>query len=75
MRWLTTSATSCARWRRRKPIKDWSLSSLVISHGRSIVFQMAEVAIPRQMFQEILAAGTCLTGVWSNFDRNRAEPV
>jgi hypothetical protein len=39
-----------------EPIKDWSLSSLkeklikigakVISHGRSIAFQMAEVAIP-----------------------------
>jgi hypothetical protein len=26
----------------------------VVSHGRYIVFQMAEVAIPRQMFQEIL---------------------
>ena len=25
-----------------------------MSHGRYIVFQMAEVAIPRQMFQEIL---------------------
>jgi hypothetical protein len=47
-----------------EPITDWSLSSLkeklikigakVVSHGRSIAFQMAEVAIPRQMFQEIL---------------------
>ena len=47
-----------------EPIKDWSLSSLkekltkiaakVISHGRTIAFQMAEVAIPRQMFREIL---------------------
>ena len=45
-------------------IKDWSLSSLkeklikigakVISHGRSVAFQMSEVAITRQMFQEIL---------------------
>ena len=26
----------------------------VLSHGRYVVFQMAEVAIPRQMFQEIL---------------------
>src|SRR5262249_31128262 len=26
----------------------------VVSHGRYVVFQMAEVAIPRQMFQEIL---------------------
>jgi Transposase DDE domain group 1 len=47
-----------------EPIKDWSLSSLkeklvkigakVINHGRTVAFQMAEVAIPRQMFQEIL---------------------
>jgi hypothetical protein len=26
----------------------------VVSHGRYIVFQIAEVVIPRQMFQEIL---------------------
>jgi Transposase DDE domain group 1 len=47
-----------------EPIKDWSLTSLkeklikigakVVSHGRYVVFQMAEIAIPRQMFQEIL---------------------
>jgi Transposase DDE domain group 1 len=47
-----------------KPINDWSLTSLkeklikigakIISHGRYVAFQMAEVAIPRQMFQEIL---------------------
>ena len=47
-----------------KAIKDWSLTSLkdklikigakVVSHGRYVAFQMAEVAIPRQMFQEIL---------------------
>jgi hypothetical protein len=47
-----------------EPIKDWTLTSLkeklikigakIISHGRYVAFQMAEVAIPRQMFQEIL---------------------
>ena len=47
-----------------EPIKDWSLTSLkdklikigakVVSHGRYVAFQMAEVAIRRQMFQEIL---------------------
>jgi hypothetical protein len=47
-----------------EPIKDWSLTSLkdklikigakVVSHGRYVLFQMAEVAIARQMFQEIL---------------------
>jgi hypothetical protein len=26
----------------------------VVSHGRYVIFQMAEVAIARQMFQEIL---------------------
>ena len=45
-----------------EPIKDWSLTSLkdklikigakVVSHGRYVIFQMAEVAIARQMFQE-----------------------
>ena len=47
-----------------RPVKDWSLTSLkdklikigakVVSHGRYVIFQMAEVAIARQMFQEIL---------------------
>jgi hypothetical protein len=46
------------------PCEDWSLTSLkeklikigakVVSHGRYIAFQLAEVAIPRQVFQEIL---------------------
>jgi hypothetical protein len=30
------------------------IGAKVVSHGRYIAFQMAEVAIPRQMFQEIL---------------------
>ena len=30
------------------------IGAKVVSHGRYVVFQMAEVAIPRQMFQEIL---------------------
>jgi hypothetical protein len=44
--------------------EPWSLTSLreklikigakVVSHGRYVTFQMAEVAVPRQMFQEIL---------------------
>src|SRR5215467_4536705 len=47
-----------------EPMSDWSLTTLkeklikigakVVSHGRYVVFQMAEVAIPRQMFQEML---------------------
>ncbi len=48
-----------------KTAEPWSLTSLreklikigakVVSHGRYVTFQMAEVAVPRQMFQEILS--------------------
>jgi len=47
-----------------EPIKDWSLTSLqeklikigakLVSHGRYVAFQMAEVAIPSSLFAEIL---------------------
>ena len=47
-----------------EPIKDWSLTTLkeklikigakVISHGRYVAFQLAEVAIPRGLFSDIL---------------------
>ena len=49
-----------------EPIRDWSLTSLreklikigakVVSNGRSIAFQVAEVAIPRELFADILFA-------------------
>ena len=48
-----------------KTAQPWSLTSLrdtlikigakVVSHGRYVTFQMAEVAAPRQMFAEILS--------------------
>ena len=48
-----------------KTAEPWSLTSLreklvkigakVVSHGRYVTFQMAEVAVPRQMFVEILS--------------------
>jgi hypothetical protein len=48
-----------------KVAEPWSLTSLreklikigakVVSHGRYVTFQMAEVTVPRQMFQEILS--------------------
>src|SRR5205807_2571334 len=47
-----------------EPITDWSLTTLnqkfikigakVISHGRYVTFQLAEVAIPRNLFADIL---------------------
>ena len=45
-------------------VKHWSLTSLkeklikigakVVTHARYVIFQMAEVAVPRELFQEIL---------------------
>jgi len=47
-----------------KAVADWSLTSLrekvvkigakVVAHGRYLVFQMAEVAVPRELFRGIL---------------------
>ena len=47
-----------------EPIKDWSLTSLkeklikigakVVAHSRYGAFQMAEVAVPRTLFAEVL---------------------
>jgi hypothetical protein len=36
---------------REKPIK---IGAKLVSHGRYVAFQMAEVAIPRTLFAEIL---------------------
>jgi hypothetical protein len=45
-------------------VAHWSLSSLrekfakigakIVTHARYVIFQMAEVAVPRELFQEIL---------------------
>ncbi len=63
-----------------KTAQPWSLTSLreklikigakVVSHGRYVTFQMAEVAVSRQMFADILiahrpAAGATRTGMTS----------
>jgi hypothetical protein len=68
MRGLSSPA-SCFRRRRPSAAsptqsKTWSLTSLkkklikigakVVSHGRYVAFQMAEVAIPRNLFADIL---------------------
>ena len=47
-----------------KSVKQWSLRTLrdklikigakVVSHSRYVIFQMAEVAVPRMLFREIL---------------------
>ncbi len=46
-------------------VKHWSLTSLreklfkvgakIVSHARYVIFQMAEVAVPRALFAEILS--------------------
>ena len=45
-------------------VKQWSLTSLkeklikigakIVTHARYVIFQMAEVAVPKELFQEIL---------------------
>jgi hypothetical protein len=30
------------------------ISARVVRHGRYVIFQMAEVAVPKELFQEIL---------------------
>jgi hypothetical protein len=48
---------SCARLQSRlTSLKDKliTVGAKVVRHGRHVAFQMAEVAIPRQMFEEIL---------------------
>ena len=47
-----------------RPVKHWSLTTLreklikigakVVHHARYVTFQMAEVAVPRQLFRAIL---------------------
>ena len=58
-----------------EPIEHWSLTSLreklikigarIVSHGRYVVFQMAEVAVPSALFAEILRL----------IDRLRPRPI
>jgi hypothetical protein len=71
MRSRTTSATNFMRTLTMpKTPQPWSLTSLreklikiganVVSHGRSVTFQMAEVAVSRQMFADILSLITRL---------------
>jgi DNA-binding IclR family transcriptional regulator len=59
-----SSAATLAGELEPEPIKDWSLTSLkeklikigakVVNHGRYFALQMAEVAVPRVLFAEIL---------------------
>jgi hypothetical protein len=48
---LTEMADDVLADARNKLIK---IGAKVVSHGRYVAFQMAEAAIPRQLFQEIL---------------------
>jgi hypothetical protein len=62
--------TSCGRWRCPRRRSCWSLTSLreklikigakVVTHGRYVTFQMAEVSVSRQMFANILSPITPL---------------
>jgi hypothetical protein len=76
-------------------VKQWSPTTLrerlveigakIVRHGRSITFQMAEVAVPRGLFEQILAAIATLRStppsVWSRpggpaaFDGLGGDPI
>jgi hypothetical protein len=49
------TAFCCVQWSltslRKKIVK---IGAKVVRHGRYVIFQMAEVAVPRELFQEIL---------------------
>ena len=62
--WRTTSATSCRTLALPKAVEHWSLTTLreklikigakVVSHGRYVTFQLAEVVVPMELFRKIL---------------------
>jgi hypothetical protein len=65
MRWLTNLANFMRTLALPERAEPWSLTSLrenlikigakVVSHGRYVTFQLAEVAVARQTFSEILS--------------------
>jgi hypothetical protein len=71
-RWPTTSATSCGQLAMPNAVEPWSLTNLreklirisakVVSHSRYVMFQMADVAVSRQMFADILMLIALLRG-------------
>ena len=64
MRWPTNLANFLRTLALPDPVERWSLTSLrekvvkigakVIAHARYTIFQMAEVAVPQDLFRRIL---------------------
>ena len=75
---LFASAYNLANFLRRlalpRRVKHWSLTTLrekliktgarIARHSRYVTFQMAEVAVPRALFDQFLARIACLTPLW-----------
>jgi len=57
---------------REKLIK---IGAKVVRHSRKIVFQMAEVAVPRELFQTILERIGRLSGVFTSSRKMALEPT
>ena len=65
MRWLHNLGNFMRTLAMPRAVEPWSLTSVreklikigakVVNHGRYVTFQMAEVAVSRQMFAEILS--------------------
>jgi hypothetical protein len=66
----TTSPTFQRTLALPEEVEHWSLTTLreklvkigarIVRHGRYVVFQLAEVAVPRALFAEILRRVDCL---------------
>ena len=57
-KWMGTTGRR-STYRRRNAVQAnpaTSVGAKIVRHGRSITFQMAEVMVPRALFQEILGA-------------------
>ncbi len=62
---LTTANSHNRTLATPKEVEHWSLTTLreklvkmgakVVSHGRYVTFQLAEVAVPRELFRKILS--------------------
>ena len=81
MRWRTISPTSFRTLALPGEIAAWSLTSLrekvvkigakIVAHGRYLVFQMAEVAVPRELGASSIGSPGCAHPSWSDVDPSR----
>ena len=52
--WRSTLRTEACRGLAMRPVKLVKIGAKVVRHARYAVFQMAEVAVPKELFEKIL---------------------